>query len=125
MTKYHVYFIGMYYEINQEKSLGVVPYTCVGLGGNLEGVVDEHITPKLAYRLKVDLSYQLSPEISAFAGVPTITFTRDMMTTVCTCLFGTINSFYSVDFLVVPNVSILLINNMVQTTASIQYFSAI
>ncbi|QLL66910.1 P44/Msp2 family outer membrane protein [Anaplasma phagocytophilum str. Norway variant1] len=64
----------MYYEINQEKSLEVVPYTCVGLGGNLEGVVDEHITPKLAYRLKVGLSYQLSPEISSFAGVSTITF---------------------------------------------------
>ncbi|WP_258013423.1 hypothetical protein [Anaplasma phagocytophilum] len=28
ITKYHVYFIGTYYEINQEKSLGVVPYAC-------------------------------------------------------------------------------------------------
>ncbi|WP_258013402.1 P44/Msp2 family outer membrane protein [Anaplasma phagocytophilum] len=27
-----------------------------------------HITPKLAYRLKAGLSYQLSPEIAAFAG---------------------------------------------------------
>ncbi|WP_080698282.1 P44/Msp2 family outer membrane protein [Anaplasma phagocytophilum] len=26
------------------------------------------MTPKLAYRLKAGLSYQLSPEISAFAG---------------------------------------------------------
>ncbi|SBO14684.1 Major surface antigen 4 precursor [Anaplasma phagocytophilum] len=26
------------------------------------------LTPKLAYRLKAGLSYQLSPEISAFAG---------------------------------------------------------
>ncbi|SBO32842.1 Major surface antigen 4 precursor [Anaplasma phagocytophilum] len=31
-------------------------------------MVDGHITPKLAYRLKAGLSYQLSPEISAFAG---------------------------------------------------------
>ncbi|WP_141727958.1 P44/Msp2 family outer membrane protein, partial [Anaplasma phagocytophilum] len=44
------------------------PYACVGLGGNFVGVVDGHITPKLAYRLKAGLSYQLSPEISAFAG---------------------------------------------------------
>ncbi|SCV66088.1 Major surface antigen 4 precursor [Anaplasma phagocytophilum] len=50
------------------KNLRVVPYACVGLGGNFVGVVDGHITPKLAYRLKAGLSYQLSPEISAFAG---------------------------------------------------------
>ncbi|SBO14828.1 Major surface antigen 4 precursor [Anaplasma phagocytophilum] len=50
------------------EGLGVVPYACVGLGGNFVGVVDGHITPKLAYRLKAGLSYQLSPEISAFAG---------------------------------------------------------
>ncbi|SBO14578.1 Major surface antigen 4 precursor [Anaplasma phagocytophilum] len=45
----------------------LLPYACVGLGGNFVGVVDGHITPKLAYRLKAGLSYQLSPEISAFA----------------------------------------------------------
>ncbi|WP_155638049.1 P44/Msp2 family outer membrane protein, partial [Anaplasma phagocytophilum] len=50
------------------KNLRVVPYACVGLGGNFVGVVDGHSTPKLAYRLKAGLSYQLSPEISAFAG---------------------------------------------------------
>ncbi|SBO33277.1 Major surface antigen 4 precursor [Anaplasma phagocytophilum] len=50
------------------EGLGVVPYACVGLGGNFVGVVDGDITPKLAYRLKAGLSYQLSPEISAFAG---------------------------------------------------------
>ncbi|SBO32705.1 Major surface antigen 4 precursor [Anaplasma phagocytophilum] len=55
------------YDILSE-GLGVVPYACVGLGGNFVGVVDGHITPKLAYRLKAGLSYQLSPEISAFAG---------------------------------------------------------
>ncbi|WP_373279561.1 P44/Msp2 family outer membrane protein [Anaplasma phagocytophilum] len=33
---------------------------------NTDGVYN--ITPKLAYRLKAGLSYQLSPEISAFAG---------------------------------------------------------
>ncbi|SBO14508.1 Major surface antigen 4 precursor [Anaplasma phagocytophilum] len=50
------------------KNLRVVPYACVGLGGNFVGVVDGHSTLKLAYRLKAGLSYQLSPEISAFAG---------------------------------------------------------
>ncbi|AEB26893.1 P44-9 outer membrane protein, silent, partial [Anaplasma phagocytophilum str. HZ] len=55
------------YDLLSE-GLGVVPYACVGLGGNFVGVVDGHITPKLAYRLKAELSYQLSPEISAFAG---------------------------------------------------------
>ncbi|SBO14540.1 Surface antigen [Anaplasma phagocytophilum] len=33
---------------------------------NTDGVYN--ITPKLAYRLKAGLSYQLSPEISAFVG---------------------------------------------------------
>nr|ABF81589.1 major surface protein 2 [Anaplasma phagocytophilum] len=55
------------YDLLSE-GLGVVPYAYVGLGGNFVGVVDGHITPKLAYRLKAGLSYQLSPEISAFAG---------------------------------------------------------
>ncbi|UQD54151.1 P44/Msp2 family outer membrane protein [Anaplasma phagocytophilum] len=55
------------YDLLSE-GLGVVPYACVGLGGNFVGVVDGHITPKLAYKLKAGLSYQLSPEISAFAG---------------------------------------------------------
>ncbi|SBO14824.1 Major surface antigen 4 precursor [Anaplasma phagocytophilum] len=55
------------YDLLSE-GLGVVPYACVGLGGNFVGVVDGHITPKLAYRLKAGLSYQLSPEIYAFAG---------------------------------------------------------
>ncbi|QLL67077.1 P44/Msp2 family outer membrane protein [Anaplasma phagocytophilum str. Norway variant1] len=55
------------YDLLSE-GLGVVPYACVGLGGNFVGGVDGHITPKLAYRLKAGLSYQLSPEISAFAG---------------------------------------------------------
>ncbi|SBO14697.1 Major surface antigen 4 precursor [Anaplasma phagocytophilum] len=55
------------YDLLSE-GLGVVPYACVGLGGNFVGVVDGHIAPKLAYRLKAGLSYQLSPEISAFAG---------------------------------------------------------
>ncbi|SCV66816.1 Major surface antigen 4 precursor [Anaplasma phagocytophilum] len=39
------------YDLLSE-GLGVVPYACVGLGGNFVGVVDGHITPKLAYRLK-------------------------------------------------------------------------
>ncbi len=51
------------YDLLSE-GLGVVPYACVGLGGNFVGVVDGHITPKLAYRLKAGLSYQLSSEIS-------------------------------------------------------------
>ncbi|SCV66380.1 Major surface antigen 4 precursor [Anaplasma phagocytophilum] len=53
------------YDLLSE-GLGVVPYACVGLGGNFVGVVDGHITPKLAYRLKAGLSYQLSPVISSF-----------------------------------------------------------
>ncbi|SBO14553.1 Major surface antigen 4 precursor [Anaplasma phagocytophilum] len=36
------------YDLLSE-GLGVVPYACVGLGGNFVGVVDGHITPKLAY----------------------------------------------------------------------------
>ncbi|QLL67061.1 P44/Msp2 family outer membrane protein [Anaplasma phagocytophilum str. Norway variant1] len=44
------------YDLLSE-GLGVVPYACVGLGGNFVGVVDGHITPKLAYRLKASLSY--------------------------------------------------------------------
>ena len=32
------------------------------------GVVDGFVTPKLAYRVKAGLSYQLTPEISAFVG---------------------------------------------------------
>ncbi|SCV62046.1 Major surface antigen 4 precursor [Anaplasma phagocytophilum] len=55
------------YDLLSE-GLGVVPYACVGLGDNFVGVVDGRITPKLAYRLKAGLSYQLSPEISAFVG---------------------------------------------------------
>ncbi|KDB56726.1 P44/Msp2 family outer membrane protein, partial [Anaplasma phagocytophilum] len=47
------------YDLLSE-GLGVVPYACVGLGGNFVGVVDGHITPKLAYRLKAGLSNQLS-----------------------------------------------------------------
>ncbi|KDB55648.1 hypothetical protein O997_05735 [Anaplasma phagocytophilum str. MRK] len=43
------------YDLLSE-GLGVVPYACVGLGGNFVGVVDGHITPKLAYRLKAGLS---------------------------------------------------------------------
>ncbi|SCV63038.1 Major surface antigen 4 precursor [Anaplasma phagocytophilum] len=35
------------YDLLSE-GLGVVPYACVGLGGNFVGVVDGHITPKLA-----------------------------------------------------------------------------
>ncbi|PLC09820.1 hypothetical protein C0V68_04670 [Anaplasma phagocytophilum] len=54
------------YDLLSE-GLGVVPYACVGLGGNFVGVVDGHITPKLAYRLKAGLSYQLSSVISSFS----------------------------------------------------------
>ncbi|SBO31449.1 Major surface antigen 4 precursor [Anaplasma phagocytophilum] len=50
------------------KNLRVVPYACVGLGGNFVGVVDGHSTPKLAYRLKAGLSYKFSKEVTAFAG---------------------------------------------------------
>nr|AAO41087.1 major surface protein 3 [Anaplasma marginale str. Florida] len=48
--------------------MGVVPYACAGIGGNFVSVVDGHINPKFAYRVKAGLSYALTPEISAFAG---------------------------------------------------------
>nr|AAD19629.1 major surface protein 2 salivary gland variant 1 [Anaplasma marginale str. South Idaho] len=48
--------------------IGVVPYACAGIGGNFVSVVDGHINPKFAYRVKAGLSYALTPEISAFAG---------------------------------------------------------
>ncbi|ACZ49204.1 major surface protein 3 [Anaplasma centrale str. Israel] len=48
--------------------IGVVPYACAGIGGNFISVVDGHINPKFAYRVKAGLSYALTPEISAFAG---------------------------------------------------------
>ncbi|KJV80244.1 surface antigen family protein [Anaplasma phagocytophilum str. CRT53-1] len=51
-----------------DAGLLVVPYACVGLGGTVVGLVDEHVTLKLAYRLKAGLSYQFSPVIHAFVG---------------------------------------------------------
>ncbi|WP_249548960.1 P44/Msp2 family outer membrane protein [Anaplasma phagocytophilum] len=48
--------------------LGIMPYTCIGLGSNFVSVVDGKVTPKLAYKLKAGLSYKFSPEVSAFAG---------------------------------------------------------
>lgn len=51
-----------------DAGLLVVPYACVGLGGTIVGLVDEHVTLKLAYRLKAGLSYQFSPVIHAFIG---------------------------------------------------------
>ncbi|SCV65676.1 Major surface antigen 4 precursor [Anaplasma phagocytophilum] len=51
-----------------DSGLFVVPYACVGLGGNIVGLVDENVTVKLAYRLKAGLSYQFSPVIHAFIG---------------------------------------------------------
>nr|AAG24482.1 outer membrane protein MSP2 [Anaplasma marginale]AAN08692.1 major surface protein 2 [Anaplasma marginale str. South Idaho] len=48
--------------------IGVVPYACAGIGGNFVSVVDGHINPKFAYRVKAGLSYALTPEISASAG---------------------------------------------------------
>ena len=55
------------YDLFSE-GIGIVPYACVGVGGNFVGVVDGFVTPKLAYRVKAGLSYQLTPEISAFVG---------------------------------------------------------
>ncbi|WP_433846570.1 P44/Msp2 family outer membrane protein [Anaplasma phagocytophilum] len=51
-----------------DAGLLVVPYACVGLGGTIVGIVDEHVTLKLAYRLKAGLSYQFSPVLHAFIG---------------------------------------------------------
>ncbi|WP_155735895.1 P44/Msp2 family outer membrane protein, partial [Anaplasma phagocytophilum] len=51
-----------------DSGLLVVPYACVGLGGNIVGFVDENVTVKLAYRLKAGLSYRFSSAIHAFVG---------------------------------------------------------
>ncbi|KJV66558.1 surface antigen family protein [Anaplasma phagocytophilum str. ApNP] len=68
-----------------DAGLLVVPYACVGLGGTIVGIVDEHVTLKLAYRLKAGLSYQFSPVLHAFIGAFTIEFweTRNMLIYVC------------------------------------------
>ncbi|WP_410518460.1 P44/Msp2 family outer membrane protein [Anaplasma phagocytophilum] len=63
------------------------------------GVVEGHITPKLAYRSKVGLSYQLSPETWLLLWLLPLHFQEDMVSTVCTCFFGTLNSLHSVDSL--------------------------
>ncbi|KAB0452232.1 P44/Msp2 family outer membrane protein [Anaplasma marginale] len=38
--------------------IGVVPYACAGIGGNFVSVVDGHINPKFAYRVKAGLGCQ-------------------------------------------------------------------
>ncbi|MGN7661816.1 MAG: P44/Msp2 family outer membrane protein, partial [Anaplasma sp.] len=50
------------------ESATVVPYACAGVGGNFVSVVDGHVHPKFAYKVKAGLSYAVTPEISAFAG---------------------------------------------------------
>lgn len=50
------------------EGVGVVPYACAGIGGNFVSIIDGHVNPKFAYRVKAGLSYALTPEISAFAG---------------------------------------------------------
>nr|ADU56850.1 P44 outer membrane protein [Anaplasma platys] len=52
----------------QSEGFSIVPYACLGVGANFVGIVDGHVTPKLAYKVKAGLSYELSPEISMFAG---------------------------------------------------------
>ncbi|WP_249548613.1 P44/Msp2 family outer membrane protein [Anaplasma phagocytophilum] len=51
-----------------DAGLLVVPYACIGLGGTVVGLVDEHVTAKLAYRLKAGLSYQFSPVVHVLVG---------------------------------------------------------
>ncbi|UQD54775.1 P44/Msp2 family outer membrane protein [Anaplasma phagocytophilum] len=51
-----------------DAGLFVIPYACVGLGGTVVGLVDGHVTAKLAYRLKAGLSHRFSPVIHAFVG---------------------------------------------------------
>ncbi|MGN7678363.1 MAG: P44/Msp2 family outer membrane protein [Anaplasma sp.] len=55
------------YDLLSE-GVGVVPYACAGVGGNFVSVVDGHIHPKFAYKVKAGLSYAVTPEISAFVG---------------------------------------------------------
>nr|ADU56849.1 P44 outer membrane protein [Anaplasma platys] len=52
----------------QSEGFSIVPYACLGVGANFVGIVDGHVTSKLAYKVKAGLSYELSPEISMFAG---------------------------------------------------------
>lgn len=55
------------YDLKSEE-FGAVPFACLGIGANFVGVVDGHITPKFAYKIKAGLSYALSPEVSVFAS---------------------------------------------------------
>ncbi|WP_049999995.1 P44/Msp2 family outer membrane protein [Anaplasma phagocytophilum] len=55
------------YDLFSE-GLGIMPYTCIGLGSNFVSIVEGKVTPKLSYKLKAGLSYKFSPEVSAFAG---------------------------------------------------------
>ncbi|SCV66586.1 Major surface antigen 4 precursor [Anaplasma phagocytophilum] len=50
------------------KESSIAPYACAGVGSNFVGIVDSHIVPKLAYKLKAGMGCQISPEISVFAG---------------------------------------------------------
>ncbi|KJV65332.1 surface antigen family protein [Anaplasma phagocytophilum str. NCH-1] len=50
------------------KESSIAPYACAGIGSNFVGIVDSHIVPKLAYKLKAGIGCQISPEISIFAG---------------------------------------------------------
>ena len=59
--------VNVCYDMLNE-NMGIVPYICAGLGGNLVGVVDGFMTPKVAYQVKGGFSYQFTHEISAFAG---------------------------------------------------------
>ncbi|MEH0831772.1 P44/Msp2 family outer membrane protein [Anaplasma bovis] len=47
--------------------LPVSPYVCAGLGASFVDIA-KHVTGKFAYRGKVGVSYQLTPEISLIAG---------------------------------------------------------
>ncbi|WP_249548959.1 P44/Msp2 family outer membrane protein [Anaplasma phagocytophilum] len=50
------------------KESRIAPYACAGVGSNFVGIVDRHIVPKLAYKLKAGIGCQISSEISVFAG---------------------------------------------------------
>ncbi|UQD54835.1 P44/Msp2 family outer membrane protein [Anaplasma phagocytophilum] len=50
------------------KESSIAPYACAGVGSNFVGIVDGHIVPKLAYKLKAGIGCQIFPEISIFAG---------------------------------------------------------
>lgn len=55
------------YDIHSQRSF-VIPFVCAGVGATFVGIVEGHVTPKVAYKLKAGLSYEVTPGITAFVN---------------------------------------------------------